>query len=271
MNMLGGRLRLEFSMHLLAKPLLVRQLWVAGLGLAVVLGGDDPVQTPDVGRAGSQAVELTNAFRKEQGLTPVKANAQLMATAQEFAAFMARTGKYGHEADGRTPADRAKAQGYSYAVILENIGWASDSRGFETEALATKFVEGWKHSPPHRKNMVDPDVVETGVAIAKGADDPENGAKYYAVQMFGRPESMMVRFRIENRTGKTVSYTITAGGETTKFDLPVRMVREHSMGRVPTVKVAGAAGDAIEAKTGELLTVKAGEGGAMVVDRGGGS
>ena len=66
-----------------------------------------------------------------------------------------------------TPAIRAKNAGYAYCQIGENLASASDSRGFSADGYAKLAVEGWEHSPGHRKNMLLAPVTETGVAIAK--------------------------------------------------------------------------------------------------------
>jgi len=147
------------------------------------------------------SIDLTNEFRKEEGLGKLKQNDTLTATAQAFADFMARTGKYGHEADGRTPAERADAQGYDYAVILENIAYSFRTNGYSTQELAEKFVQGWKDSPPHRKAMVHPHTLETGVAVARA-----DSGYYYAVQLFGRPASEKFEFRVVNQTRQKVTY-----------------------------------------------------------------
>src|SRR5689334_15910645 len=149
--------------------------------------GPDP-KNPDLDRAARQVIDQTNQFRRAEKRGDVTINAKLMATARYFADFMARTDKYGHEADGSDPAGRAKKHGYDYCLIAENIAYVFSSEGFTTEELAKQFVEGWKNSPPHRKNMLDPDVTETGVAIARST----TSGKYYAVQMFGRPKSMTI-------------------------------------------------------------------------------
>jgi uncharacterized protein YkwD len=59
----------------------------------------------------------------------------------------AKSGKFGHEADGRQPGQRAEAQGYRYCTVAENLALNLDSRGFETKELARKAVEGWKARP----------------------------------------------------------------------------------------------------------------------------
>jgi len=179
--------------------------------------------TPDIPKAVQAIVERTNDFRKAEKREPVKVNKELTATAEYFAKFMAETDKYGHEADESKPAERAEKHGYKYAIVLENIAWQSNSAGFTTDALADGFVTGWKESPGHRKNMLDPDVTETGVAISHS----EKSGKYYAVQMFGRPKSLSIEVRITNKTDVTLEYSI--GDE--KYTLEPRVIQTHTRGR----------------------------------------
>src|SRR5262249_23915200 len=142
----------------------------------------------------------TNAFRKEQGREKVRRDAKLTRAAEYFAGYMARTDRYGHSADGQRPAARATKYGYAWCIVLENIAYEYNSRGFTTAELAEGFFEGWKNSPGHRRNMLDPDVTDTGVAVARS----DKTGYYYAVQMFGRPKSKAVKFRVANRSGVTV-------------------------------------------------------------------
>ena len=111
-------------------------------------------------------------------------------------------GGRGWLADGSRPADRAARHGYEFCVIAENIAYAYNSEGYTTEELGATFVEGWKHSPGHRRNMLDPDVSQTGVAVARS----EKTGYYYAVQMFGRPRSQAIEFQVSNRTEAEVAY-----------------------------------------------------------------
>jgi uncharacterized protein YkwD len=171
-------------------------------------------------------VEGTNAFRKKNDLRQIKTNDQLTATAQAFAEYMAKELTYGHEADGRTPAQRAEAQKYDYCIVLENIAFSFKSRGYETAPLTESFVQGWIDSPPHRKNMLDPDVTEIGVGVARS----ENGV-YFGVQMFGRPKSAAINIKVENKSRQAISYSI--GDE--RFDLPPRTIRTHGVCRPPTI------------------------------------
>ena len=175
---------------------------------------------PDLAAAAKAIVEQTNAFRKDKGRDPLTVDARLTAAAQYFADYMARTDEYGHRADGQGPAERAKKHEYEYCILGENIAYAFDSRGFDTGPLAGQFVTGWEKSPPHRRNMLDPDVTQIGVAVARS----EKTGYYYAVQEFGRPKSAAFVFRVENRAGQDVKYTL---GDRT-FDLPPRVIRTHT-------------------------------------------
>jgi uncharacterized protein YkwD len=133
-------------------------------------------------RVEARVLSLVNELRGENGLKPLERERRLDAAAEHFGIYMASTGKLEHDADGRTPAARVKQQGYVYCVISENIAYEYNSRGFMADRLARNFVDGWRDSPPHRDNMLDDEVTQTGVAIARS----ERG-EYYAVQLFGRP------------------------------------------------------------------------------------
>src|SRR5438067_432234 len=91
---------------------------------------------PDLAQVVDLIVRRTNEFRKQERRQPVKSEAKLTATAQYFAEYMARTGEYGHTADGNQPGGRAKKHDYAYCVIAENIAYEYNSAGFSTDNLA---------------------------------------------------------------------------------------------------------------------------------------
>lgn len=191
------------------------------LGLVLPPAAADD-QRPDLGAVTRSIIEQTNDFRQTEDRQAVQPDPRLTETAESFARFMARTGKYGHEADGRTPAERAKTHDYDYCLVSENIAYRYSSAGFTGRELSEGFMTGWKNSPEHRRNMLDPDVQETGVGVARASD-----GTYYAVQMFGRPESAKIVFDVSNRSGKTVTYTIQ-GRADREFQLPPRVTRTHT-------------------------------------------
>jgi uncharacterized protein YkwD len=182
----------------------------------------------ELSKSVAMVIKATNSFREEKQLQSVTTDEQLRATAQKFADFMASTDKYGHHADGRTAAERATGQGYELCLIAENIAYQYNSEGFSVEALAKGFVEGWKESPGHRRNMLEPAATETGVAIARG---DESGI-YYAVQLFGRPKSAQIAFQVRNQSETSLTYEV---GERS-FTLPSGYTREHRQCTQATLK-----------------------------------
>lgn len=202
---------------------------------------------PDLKKAAEDIVERTNAFRKEQGRSALSVDAKLTRAAAYFAGYMAREDRYGHTADGKRPAERAKEHGYEYCIVLENIAYQYNSRGLSTAEAAEGFFEGWKESPGHRKNMLDADVTDTAVVIARS----ENTGYYYAVQLFGRPKSKAIEFTISNQSGEAVEYEI---GEQ-KFTLSPRYSRTHTQCRPPEVVIRKEDGKKVRPTGGERYEV----------------
>lgn len=180
-------------------------------------------KVPDLKAVVRGLFDQTNAFREHEKRPRVAVNLKLAATARDFADYMARTNRYGHTADGDSPGDRANKHEYGFGLISENIAYAFNSAGFTAEALDTQLMEGWKHSPGHRENMLDPDATEAGMAVARS----EKTGYYYAVQVFARPEAQNVRVEIANKSETTISYRL-AGRE---FELPPLYSRRHEQGR----------------------------------------
>lgn len=177
---------------------------------------------PDLAKTELAIVERTNAFRLEQELEPVRRNPALDRAAKSFARYLAKSGKFAHEADGRTPAERVRASGYWYCNIAENLALNLDSRGFTVEKLGRDTVEGWKASPGHRKNMMLPGVTEIGVGIAQA---PSGDPKFLSVQLLARPSSLSYEVTVTNKTKSPVSYSFAGKGQ----DVPARTIVTHSI------------------------------------------
>lgn len=160
--------------------------------------------SPDVPAVELQIIEMTNAYRAQHALGTVKRNPKLDAAARAYAAYLGRTGKFSHDADGKQPTGRAQAAGYEHCQVAENLAMAMSSRGFHANALAKQAVDGWMQSPPHRRNLLAPHVSEIGVGVMRA---PDKHPKYISVQMFGRPKSQMYTFRIKNAATSAVGYT----------------------------------------------------------------
>ncbi len=184
----------------------------------------------DVSKVEKMIIQKTNSLRKDHDLNTVEADAELDKAAEYFANYMAKKDKYGHNADGNSPAQRAKKFDYKYCLVLENISYQYSTNDFATDKLAQKFFHGWKTSPGHRKNMLDPDVTETAVAVVQSK---ESGF-YYAVQMFGRPKTKKIEFSLFNKSPTSVKYKVGKRS----FELPSRYRRTHTVCRPPHIKVS---------------------------------
>jgi len=125
----------------------------------------DPLETLAIDQdAGLRAV---NGFRARNGLKPLMVNAQLGIAALGQSRAMARADRMDHAVAGALPG-RAERAGYHWGTVAENIG-----RGYADYDAA---MEGWIHSPGHRRNLLDPRVTEIGFAgVRMGAD----GTRYW--------------------------------------------------------------------------------------------
>ena len=129
-----------------------------------------------LGATESRIFRLVNAERRRQGLPDLAYNAQLDRMARIQAENMARFQKMAHvlpEATLPTLTDRARAAGYPYSRLAENV-----ALGYPN---AQTVVDGWMASKGHRANILNRDVEETGIAIARSSA----GGLYYC-QVFGR-------------------------------------------------------------------------------------
>ena len=185
----------------------------------------------DTAEVSRRVVAATNEFRRQENLLPTGHAPQLASAARYFADFMARTGKYGHTADGTEPAARAKRFGYEYCIVAENIAQLYRSDGIATVELGERLFKGWQDSPEHRKNMLDPNVTESAVVVARSAKTDY----YYAVQLFGRPVSQSIEFKVANQAGVAVTYALD--GQT--FQLPARTTMTHQVCKPATVEFRG--------------------------------
>lgn len=175
----------------------------------------------DLADAARRVVEGTNTLRRSEGRAALEPEAKLQAAARGFAEWMAKHDEYGHEADGKLPRDRARAQGYEDCMVSENIAYHMRIRGFTSAELGADLLEGWKNSPRHRENMLDAEATQTAVAIAHSGETD----RYYGVQMFGRPRTLRIRFQVRNDSGDSLAYRV---GER-EFSLQGRSTRSHEV------------------------------------------
>jgi uncharacterized protein YkwD len=233
-------------------------VFIAGacVALAAAAATPSPSRSPlDTGAAVDRILGEVNTFRQQQGRAALAANPQLTAAAQDFAAYIARTHRFSHEADGREPPDRAQAHGYAYCIVDENIGYEQRNPDFNANELASRLVQGWEASPPHRRNMLDPDVRDTGIGLAQDAST----GRWYGVQMFGAPQSARATFEVVNEAGSAVRYRL---GDR-QFDLAPRATRTHQECRPASLALDGGNPPAVQPRNGGRYRVVRDQSGSL--------
>jgi uncharacterized protein YkwD len=109
------------------------------------------------------ARDMISIYRTNHGLSKVAIDADLEKAAQEQALAMARADRMSHEVNG-TLMSRLDGR-LAHSAAVENV-----SAGYHT--LAEAF-SGWRDSPAHNKNMLNPAMRRMGIATAFGP-----GSKY---------------------------------------------------------------------------------------------
>ena len=105
-------------------------------------------------RVSRLVVADANDARDQAGVDSLVPDAKLVRAAQAFADYLAKHDKFDHDADGRTPMQRATAVGYKWCRVAENIAYEFKTRGFESEELAHALVRDWMSSKGHRRNLL---------------------------------------------------------------------------------------------------------------------
>jgi uncharacterized protein YkwD len=122
------------------------------------------------------ARSIISGYRTSNGLGTVTIDPELMRLASEQAHAMAAHDKLDHSV--LHPFQQRIAQsGFDASVAVENIG-----AGYPT--LAEAF-SGWRNSPPHRANMLNPAVTKMGIAAAYA---PASKYKVFWSLILARPD-----------------------------------------------------------------------------------
>jgi uncharacterized protein YkwD len=102
-----------------------------------------------------------NRERAARGLAPLRLNERLCAAARDRIADMFTKRYFAHNSpDGIDPFSWIMRHGYRYLFAGENLA---------TGYSGTSVVDGWMHSPGHRRNILGADYTEVGIAIADGS------------------------------------------------------------------------------------------------------
>ena len=125
----------------------------------------------------SSLIQLINQERQSRGVGTLSQQSQLTAAARIHSEDMACNDFVDHTgSDGSLPWDRARAQGYSYSAIAENI--------FAGSSSAQSIFNGWMNSPGHRDNMLNPTYTEIGIGYQYWSDSTYRA---YTTAVFAKP------------------------------------------------------------------------------------
>ena len=153
-------------------------MFLCSLALAACTSAPTQPVTPiavDAGR--TQA--LVSSYRAQNGLGPVQVDSRLMQAAAVQARAMGERDRIGHRVAGPLPR-RVAAAGYDWGAVTENLG-----AGYPSLDTA---MQGWKGSPGHRANLLNPAVTEIGIAAVRTSRDANHDTYWALILASPRPE-----------------------------------------------------------------------------------
>ena len=145
-----------------------------------------------------------NRDRGEKGLPPLKWDASLAAAARQHALRMAQQNTLSHQLPGEPDLSaRAGQAGARFSTIAENVAEGPNAQGIH---------EQWMNSPPHRANLLDPELNSVGIAVVRG-----NGI-FFAVEDFSnqagqlslQDQESFVSAQLQMRGIRMLNYTSDA-------------------------------------------------------------
>ena len=157
-------------------------------------------------------LRATNDSRAAHGLASVAQDEGLARAARAHAAEMAQLDYFSHGSP--VPAHdslqkRLALAGSPLVDIAENIVMLA--RPGTADAAGRQSVDDWLHSPPHRKNLLDPSYDRVGFGAARNAQ-----GELFVVQDFGYDPTRLLSATVAHatRTVRRVSVRIRTGAPT---------------------------------------------------------
>jgi len=127
-----------------------------------------------------KALSDLNAYRIENGLTPLVYNEKLNRASEVHAQDLASAGIISHTGtDGSGHGDRVQRQGYYFTIAGENV--ATGQMSWEDA------FEAWQKSPGHNANLLRDDVTEFGLALVY---EPTTAYSTYWAMLVAHPMDM---------------------------------------------------------------------------------
>ena len=139
-------------------------------------GFNDTLATSDAKLNVAAAQAVVSSYRANNGLGAVTIDPELMKLAEEQARAMAQRDKLDHNV-WRPFQQRIQQSSFDASVAVENI-----AAGYDT--LAEAF-SGWRASPGHRANMLNPGVTKMGIAAVYA---PKSKYKVFWSLILAKPD-----------------------------------------------------------------------------------
>lgn len=154
--------------------------------------------------AEAQLVSLINQARTERGLQPLTADPRLTQAARKHTELMVQHGALSHQFPGEPGLQQRFA----------NEGLPSDREGenVDLDQDPDSAHEELMHSPPHRRNILDPDYNVVGVGVIR------KGENIYTTEDFARRLPEMSEHQAESELQATINRYESARG----FAAPIR-------------------------------------------------
>jgi len=138
----------------------------------------------------NQLISLINQARAAAGASPLTWDPALAQAAEQHCLLMAAKGPIEHQYAGEPSlADRASQAGAHFSLIEENIAIGYSPQQIQDE---------WMHSPPHRTNLLNPQVNRVATAVVA------NNGTLYAVADFSRAVMVLTPFQVEQQVGSLI-------------------------------------------------------------------
>ena len=188
---------------LLTILLILLTVYLLGRQPGLTQGSGPPPQPASLIYDEMRTVYLGNLARRDNGVPPLRWNAQMTEAARWFSwdSVENRSGGYcGHQDTlGRWPSERVPAFGYKGYSGAENCYC-----GYMTPEAA---IEGWMNSSGHRANLLDPNSRELGMGYYRRESD----GRGYLTQDFGHDPvypPLVIEYEAITTTSATINLYI---------------------------------------------------------------
>lgn len=131
---------------------------LAALALPMILFAARATPAQALNRGPEQTLlQLANRERAAHGLSALQWSAPLAGAAHQHAVRMAQRNRLPHQLPGEAGlAERASQSGARFSSIAENVAVGPSAESIHQQ---------WMNSPPHRANLLDPQLDSVGIAV----------------------------------------------------------------------------------------------------------